>query len=282
MVVGIVVAVIGSLAFAGAAVLQALGADRTTRKLATLDAAESRCAAPTPTSHPSLRSTALTMATRPFLIGLVLDVVGFVATIASARLIPLFLSQSIIAARLVVTAVLALVFLGLALRIREWIAGIVVIAALVLLAAGAGPEGRINQTWMHWAVLAAGFVFFALGIGLARVLTRHIAATTGLVAGALFGVMAVASRILDGVSPYDITALFTDPALYALAFTGVSGFYLFIVALQTGSVNGAAAALVVGETVVPGAVGILLLGDGIEPGWGVVTGLSFTAAVIGG
>lgn len=282
MMLGIVIAVIGSLAFAGAAVLQSMGADRTTRKLARQDPAESGCEAPTPTSHPSLKSTLLTMATTPFLIGLVLDVIGFGATIVSARLIPLFLSQSIIAARLVVTALLAWVVLKVALRLRDWIAGTVVIAALVLLAVGAGAEGHDNHTWMHWTVLGAGFVLFALGMGLTRVVRRHIAATTGLVAGVLFGIMAIASRILYGVSPFDPAALLTDPALYALVFTGVSGFYLFIVALQTGSVNGAAAALVVGETVVPGAVGILLLGDQIAPGWDVVTGLAFTAAVIGG
>ena len=76
--------------------------------------------------------------------------------------------------------------------------------------------------------------------------------------------------------------MLTDPALYALVFTGITGFYLFTVALQTGSVNGAAAALVVGETVLPGAVGILLLGDVVSDGWTISTALAFTAAVIGG
>ncbi|MGW0037939.1 EamA/RhaT family transporter [Gordonia sp. NPDC003376] len=279
MTVGIIVAVVGSVAFALAAVLQSMAATWHARDTA-IAAAEGRKCDTKP--HPSLRSTLRTMMKWPFLIGLALDVVGFGATIVSAKLIPLFLSQSIIAARLVVTALLAMVMLHLALRTRDWIAGTVVIIALVVLAIGAGSEGRVNDDWMHWATVVAGVVLFGLGLVLMRVLHSHIASITGLVAGALFGVMAVASRVLHGLSPFDLGQMLTDPALYALAFSGISGFYLFTVALQTGSVNGAAAALVVGETVLPGAIGILLLGDTIRDGWVIPTGIAFAVAVIGG
>lgn len=277
---GVIAAVIGSLAFAFAAVLQSMAAEWTAR-------GQAREAAQTPgpvesKAHPSLRSTMQTAIKWPFLLGLLFDVIGFGATILSARMIPLFLSQSIIAARLVVTAVLAMVILNVALRTRDWIAGSVVIVALVMLAIGAGPEGSVNDTWMHWATLGATFVLFGLGLVLMRVLRAHIAAATGLVAGAMFGVMAVASRVLDGLAPFSLGQLLTDPALYGLALSGILGFYLFTVALQTGSVNGAAAALVVGETVIPGAIGILLLGDAIADGWVIPTTLAFVAAVIGG
>ncbi|RPA59492.1 DMT family transporter [Gordonia sp. L191] len=292
MMAGVIAAVIGSVAFALAAVLQSMAAEWTARR----EAAEQRAAAPANSggtatatttkaakrAHPSLRSTARTMIKWPFLLGLFFDVIGFGATILSARLIPLFLSQSIIAARLVVTAVLAMVILHVSLRTRDWFAGTVVIAALVLLAVGAGPEGTRNEQWMHWATLVATFVLFGLGLVLMRVLHKHIASATGLVAGAMFGVMAVASRVLHGLSPFSASHLLTDPALYGLAFSGILGFYLFTVALQTGSVNGAAAALVVGETVIPGAIGILLLGDTITNGWEIPTTIAFIAAVIGG
>ena len=222
------------------------------------------------------------MLTVPFLIGFAFDVVGFIATIVSARLIPLFLSQTIISARLVATALLALVILKVKLRTRDWFAGAVVVIALILLALSAGREGIDNQRWMHWAVLVAGPLLFGLGIVVMRTLHRGIAAATGLIAGAVFGVMAVASRILDGLSPFDPVALLTDPALYALVFSGMGGFYLFTVALQTGSVNGAAAALVVGQTVLPGAVGIAFLGDTTRPGWTLVAIVAFVAAIVGG
>lgn len=277
MVLGIVIAVIGALAFAAAAVLQALGAEQVSQHAAIREERRRSAGA-----HPSLKSTALTMLTVPFLIGFAFDLVGFVATIASARLIPLFLSQTIISARLVATALLAMVVLKVHLALRDWIAGAVVVVSLALLAASAGREGVDHPTWMRWAVLVAGPALIVLGLLLMRRLKKHIASVTGLIAGAVFGVMAVASRILVGVEPFDLVVLFTDPALYALLISGIGGFYLFTVALQTGSVNGAAAALVVGQTVLPGAVGIAFLGDVTRAGWGPVAIVAFIAAVGGG
>jgi hypothetical protein len=72
-----------------------------------------------------------------------------------------------------------------------------------------------------------------------------------------------------------------DPAAWAVAIAGVGGFYLFTVALQIGSVTGASAALVAGETVVPGIVGVLLLGDSSAPGLGWLVVVAFVGAVGG-
>ena len=52
-------------------------------------------------------------------------------------------------------------------------------------------------------------------------------------------------------------------------------------ALQLGSVNGAAAALVVGETVVPGVIGVVLLGDTAQPRLLWLAGVAFVSAVAG-
>ena len=93
--------------------------------------------------------------------------------------------------------------------------------------------------------------------------------------------MATSVRIVDGVDPFELPHLLTDPAAYAVVVAGVGGFYLFTVALQAGSVNAAAAALVVGETVIPGAVGLTLLGDQIRAGWAPVAVLAFILAVAG-
>lgn len=145
MTAGIVIAVIGSLAFAAAAVLQALGAEQVAQRAAIREERRRSAAA-----HPSLRSTAATMLTVPFLVGFVFDIIGFVATIASARLIPLFLSQTIISARLVATALLAMVVLKVSLTLRDWISGAVIVLSLVLLALSAGREGVEHDAWMHW------------------------------------------------------------------------------------------------------------------------------------
>ena len=75
--------------------------------------------------------------------------------------------------------------------------------------------------------------------------------------------------------------MLADPASWAIAIAGIGGFYLFTVALQIGSVNGAAAALVAGETVVPAIAGVVLLGDTTAPGLGWLMVVAFVGAVAG-
>ena len=64
--------------------------------------------------------------------------------------------------------------------------------------------------------------------------------------------------------------LLTSPATYALVVAGVVAMLTYSIALQRGTVTQATAPLVVGETVAPALVGLLLLGDHARPGWGWV------------
>ncbi len=62
---------------------------------------------------------------------------------------------------------------------------------------------------------------------------------------------------------------------------GVLAMLTYSIALQRGSVTQATAPLVVGETVAPALVGLLLLGDHARPGWGWVAILGFSLSVAG-
>ncbi len=217
-----------------------------------------------------------------FIAGMALDLLGFVGSLISARLIPLFLSQTVISANLVVTAILSIFVLHVRLHRRDWIAIAIVLVALCILGATAGHLGEGDPgDAMHWGVLVVSAVILAAGAALVRLLGRNAAVPAGLIAGVLYGAMAVAVRVVHGLEPLNIRALLADPALWAIVVAGLGGFYLFTVALQVGSVNGVAAALVVGETVVPGVVGVLVLGDTARPGYGWLVALAFAAAVIG-
>ncbi|AZG46880.1 hypothetical protein [Gordonia insulae] len=273
MIIGIVAAVVAALAYGTATVLQARGAQSVAEPPPTDGA----------TSHaPSMRSTLAAMVTVSFLVGMVLDGVGFAGNLVAARLLPLFLAQPIVSANLVVTAVLAAIILHVRLRMRDRIAIGVVVVALVVLGFASATEGHGHDgAWLHWTVLILGVVLIAGGLVLVQLLGARIAVVAGLLAGTIFGVMAIAVRITHGIDPFSVGDILADPAAYAVVLCGVGGFYLFTVALQTGSVNGAAAALVVGETVVPGVAGILLLGDATRDGWGPIAVIAFIAAVVG-
>lgn len=276
MLIGIAAALLACVGYGVASVLQAHGA----RSSAAASLGED--ALVTSDGRPTLRSTANAVLTSAFIAGMALDVIGFAGSVVSARLIPLFLSQTIISANLVVTAVLGVAVLGLRLRRRDWTAIGTVMVSLCVLAFGAGQAGTAASVpGLHWALMLVAMLIAALGVVLIRLLGARAAVAAGLVSGVLYGLMAIAVRVVDGVDPLKLPVLLMDPAFWAIAIAGAGGFYLFTVALQLGSVNGAVAALVVGETVVPGIVGVTLLGDTAQRGMGWLVALGFCTAVGG-
>lgn len=278
MIIGLLTAVAASAGYGTGSVLQALGS----RKSARREAAKASVPGVTQHGGPSLASTAKAAVTWEFMLGTVLDFVGFGLGALAARLLPLFLSQTVISANLVITAVLSVKLLGLRLSRAEWTSIAVVCSALVLLATAAGPEGGGHTPLAaHWWLLAASVVLVGGGTVVVRLLGARAAILAGLFSGLGFGALGIGVRVLNGVDPFDLPSLLGDPALYAILVAGLGGMYLHTVALQLGSVNGATAALVVGETVVPGVLGVLWLGDSSRPGFAWVAVLGFVVAVAG-
>lgn len=270
MLIGVAAALLACAGYGTASVLQSYAAGRSGAAAGAVD------------TGPTLRSTITAMLAPIFIAGIALDLVGFAGSLVSARLIPLFLSQTIISANLVVTAVLSIFVLSVRLHRRDWTAIAIVLVALCILGATAGRLGdRDPGAMMHWGVLVVSAIILGLGAALVRLLGQKAAVPAGLIAGVLYGAMAVAVRVVDGLEPLNVGILIADPALWAILVAGLGGFYLFTVALQIGSVNGVAAALVVGETVVPGIVGVVLLGDVSRPGYEALVVIAFIAAVGG-
>ncbi|ALR11744.1 hypothetical protein BST43_13895 [Mycobacteroides saopaulense] len=269
MLIGIAAALLACVGYGTASVLQSYGAR------------ESELRGPTADSGPTFRSTVAAMLTPAFIAGMALDLLGFAGSLISARLIPLFLSQTIMSANLAVTAVLGAMVLGVRLRRRDWLAIAAVLLSLCVLGVTAGHRGEdAAVAAVHWGVLWVSITVLVIGVVLIRLLGSRAAVPAGLSAGILFGAMAVAVRIADGLEPVSPKILLSDPAAYAVIIAGAGGFYLFTVALQVGSVTGAAAALVVGETVVPGVAGVVLLGDTARPGLSWLVTVAFLVAVV--
>lgn len=277
MIIGILAALFACVAYGVSSVMQAYGA----RKSKQAAAERGEAGFETETGAPTMKSTIAAALTAAFIIGTMLDVVGFAGSAVSARLIPLFLSQTIVSANLIITAILGIFVLGINLHRRDWLAIAVVVIALFALGISADSEGTGHDAeWFHWALLLVTLALLALSVGLIQWLGSRAAIAAGLCAGAMFGAVAISVRVMHGITDFDVAQILADPAAYALVISGIGGFYLHTVALQLGSVNGATAALVVGETVVPGLVGIIWLGDNALPGrtWLAVLGFVFAVA----
>ncbi len=137
MLTGFVAALIACLSYGTSSVLQAYGARRSAAGAQARGVGGQR----TTTGAPTMASTVAAALTMWFLLGSVLDVLGFVGATVSARLIPLFLAQTIMSANLIVTAVFGANVLGIRLHRRDAVAITTVILALVALALAAGHRG---------------------------------------------------------------------------------------------------------------------------------------------
>ncbi|WP_166140395.1 hypothetical protein [Nocardioides ochotonae] len=213
---------------------------------------------------------------------LVCYLVGFVLHAVAIWLLPLYLAQATVAMSLPVTA-LASRRVAERLDAQQWGSVGLVSAGLVLLAAGSGSAGEAVSSWWLAAALWAGLVVLA-GLAFTTVSRerRRLAggpphgagSLGGLGLGALAGLGYAGSALaVRGVRlPLDGPAV-----LCALAVPSLSllAFWVYSRAMSSGAVAAASAPMVVGQTFIPAAVGMLTLGDGVRAGWGwaVLAGL---------
>ncbi|WP_244970784.1 EamA/RhaT family transporter [Gordonia jinghuaiqii] len=276
-VVGVIAACLAAVAYGMSTVLRALGARRVAEA-----AAEEGEGITTETGAPTLSSTMSTFVDPAFILGTTMVVFGFAGGALAARFLPLFLSQTIVSANLVITALLGTIILNIALHTREWVAIWLVVMSLCLLGVSSSHHtGGGEEVGFHWGLFIATLALCALALVGVYNLGPAGAIVGGASAGLLFGIIAIAVRILDGVQPFDAVALLTDPAAWTIAVAGAVGFYVQTVALQLGAVNGVTAVLVVGETAGPSLVGVVFLEDTAKPGLGWLAILGFFGAVVG-
>jgi drug/metabolite transporter (DMT)-like permease len=265
---GLITAFAAALCYGSGSVLQAIAA-RSTRSVSGLD--------------PRLLAT-LFRSWR-YVVGVALDGLGFLLSLVAVRSLPLFVVQSVVASFLAITAVLGALFLSMPLSRSDKIALAVVVAGLVMVGASAAEDSAVEVSGAErWGVLAAAVLLAVVAVPLGRLSGRAGAASLGAVAGLAFGATSVAARMLPDFSLSEpgraAGDLLRSPPTYALAVAGAVALLAYSIALQRASVTQATAPLVVGETIAPALVGLLLLGDAPRPGagWLAVTGFVLSVA----
>jgi drug/metabolite transporter (DMT)-like permease len=262
---GLAGAFAAAVAYGIATVMQAIGARRAGRA-----------------AGPDARMLLRLMRSTPYVIGLLLDGVGFALSLAALRSQPLFTVQAIVSSSLAVTAVLTVVVLHAHLAPLEWGALALVTAGLTMLGLSASDQRPAH--------VSVGGRLALLGVVLAAALVVAVAARArdgrgndawalGCLAGLMYGAGGIGARVL--AEPHSIGGLLVDPALWAMLVAGVLGLLLYAMALQRGSVTVATAAVVVTETLVPAAIGITLLGDRPASGRTGLAAAGFALTVTG-
>ncbi|MCF8587434.1 EamA/RhaT family transporter [Gordonia liuliyuniae] len=280
--IGVIAAAMAAVAYGVSTVLRALGARRVAVEMRENPASGPHASEGAESSTPSITSTMSTIADPAFLLGTLMVIVGFGGGALAARFLPLFLAQSIVAANLVVTALLGTLLLNITLHTRDWVAIWLVVLSLFLLGVSSAQHAVDTvERPFHWGLLAATILVCAIALISVYTLKKYAAIVGGATAGLLFGIIAIAVRVLDGMSPFNLVTILSDPAAWSIAVAGAVGFYVQTVALQVGAVNGVTALLVVFETAGPSLIGVLFLHDSARPGLAWLAFVGFIGAVVG-
>jgi len=222
-----------------------------------------------------------------YLAGLAGDALAWLASLAALRTLAVYQVQAVLAGSLAVTVVAARLLLGVRLRRRDLAAVVATMAALGVLAACAGPQDPVPASAaVRWGLVgAAVLVAFA---GWAAVRCAPVSYSAAL-AGLAFGGAALCARSVPApaFSPRDLvawlSAIASEPLVWALLGFGAAGMVLYAHALRHGQVGPVTAVLWIVEVLVPSVVGVGVLGDTIRAGWqvgAVLAGLTAVAAVV--
>lgn len=206
---------------------------------------------------------------------LVLDGAAWLLSLVALDRLPLFVVQAVLASSVVVVVVLARVVLSAPTRRRDIGAVTLVVLALVVLAGGSGEQPA--------SVPPAGFDAVMIGASAALVVLTAAAylrgspAVLAVLSGLGFSGAAIAAR--GAHSAGDLASTVFQPVTVALVLCGACGVLASLRALERGSAGSVAAVLSVTEVVVPGTVGLVVLGDVIRDGWVVPVVVATLAAL---
>jgi hypothetical protein len=259
-ILAVVAAAVMAVCYGAASVLQAIGV---------------RSGAPSEGLDPGLIMRMLRQL--PYLIGLALDGVGFLASLVALRHLPLFLVQAAAAGGVGITALLATRLLAVRLGARDRLALLALGGGVVLLAITARPEGSTDPGHTFGRVLlvlVAPTLLAALLAGRAGALAS---AALAAVSGAAFSGVAIAARAV--VVPHPWWDLIEKPLAWAVVGYGVIGAWVFAAALERGAVTLVAAVVFAVETVLPAAVGLHWLGDSTRAGLALPAAVGFVVTV---
>lgn len=256
MLFGILAATVSMIFNSGGALLQAEGAQRATR---------TRPAAVQPR----------------YIGGLGMDLVAWLFAVLALQRLPVFAVQAVIGGSIAVTALVAARLAGVRMPVGSRIGVGACLAGLVLVAASAGDEQPPTGSGAVAVILLVALLLLGMAVVVLRPGTR--AWPLALVAGMSFGGSALAIRAahVQTGPGLDLTSLLGQPSTYLVVGFWAVGMVGYTAALARGDVGAVTAVFLVTEVLVPGMVGIGLLGDPVRPGWAWVLVVGLAAAVAG-
>ncbi|MDN5857479.1 MAG: hypothetical protein L0H84_02550, partial [Pseudonocardia sp.] len=216
-----------------------------------------------------------------YLGGLFVDLMSWLCAAAALRELPVFAVQALIGGSIAITAVLGARRIGARLDTVTRFGVAACLIGLVLVASSAGHKrDPVSSSLVDIVLISAVLVLGVVVLVLRQF--RH-AWPLAAIAGMGFGGSALAVRaahIEVTAEFFSPAALLAQPALYLVAGFWVVGIIAYSAAIGRGEIGPITAVFIVTQVVVPGLVGIVLLGDPVREGfaWVFVIGLAIAVA----
>lgn len=204
-----------------------------------------------------------------YLAALALDIFGWVLTVVALRFMPIVAVQAIVAGQVGITVVASHWVFDTPLRRIDLVAAGANVVGLALLVTSASVQDEpVSASTAGTIALVAAFVVLT-GVAIPIVRRSRRAVLVSFLAGLAYSATAVAVRMIDlqGSPGALVREVVTDPLVWTLLAFALLGLGLYTVALGRGAVGPVVAVLAVTETLVPGLIGLLVLGDGVRAGW---------------
>ncbi len=216
-----------------------------------------------------------------YLAGMLLDLVAWGCAVMALRVLPVFAVQAVIGGTIALTALVSARLIGARLPMSTRLAVTGCLAGLVLVAASAGSEHPpVHRSGVDVVLLVSLLLLAVITLILRQ--GKHawpLAVVSGLGFGG--GAVSVRAAHVQTGEGLDVGLLLGQPSTYLVVGFWLVGMVGYTAALSRGDVGAVTAVFTVTEVLLPGMVGIWLLGDPVRPGWGWVLALGLAAALAG-
>lgn len=226
----------------------------------------------------STQAAGLKVFRRPaYAVGTSITLVAWAFSLVALKYLPLLTVQTVLASALVVTVLLDRAVFGTRLRRIDMAAAVAITGALAVVAVGTGAQSRVaTPSWFGFAMLV---LLAALVIATAVTYRRANASVQAVLSGLASAGLAMCARGAHGSGGW-IDFFLTPMAWLTIGFSILSS-VTFSRAVERGTVGPARALVSVTQVIVPGLVGVTILGDTVRNGWGATTLVAVLIALVG-
>ncbi|MCU1394095.1 MAG: putative integral rane protein [Ilumatobacteraceae bacterium] len=241
---------------------------------------EDRAAKAVPITGVSGKRAAVKTTLSPvYVVGMILSILAWFASLIALRRLPLFAVQAIAAGSIGVVVLITWALTNRPPHRRDAVLLVALALGLVALAVSAAP-GRPHHTTVWFRIgIVIGVVVVAIAAWFAAKSTgRRGSAALGAVSGLADGGMALCARALH-LHAHHRFHIFIDPVAWSILLFAIIGVITFAGSLQRGPASVALACQQAVLTIVPSAIGLAVLGDRAKHGYIPLTIVGFIVTV---